>query len=319
MTARQKTAIVAAGGNSLIIDEQHKSIPDQYEAAAITCRYIADMIEQGWNVVITHGNGPQVGFIMRRSEIAIAEVPPVPMDYAGADTQGAIGYMFQRAMRNEMKKRGIEREAIAVVTQVLVDRKDPAFAKPAKPIGSFMDEVSAKKHAAEHGWTVREEGERGWRRVVASPRPVSILDIAAIETLVDDDFIVIACGGGGIPVYEDADGVVHGVEAVIDKDFASGLLAQELRAELFVITTEVEQVAIDFGKDSQRWLDKITASEARAHLDDGQFPAGSMGPKIIAILEFLDKGGGAGVITNPPNLGRAMAGDSGTWIVPDDA
>jgi carbamate kinase len=319
MTPRQKTAIVAAGGNSLIIDEQHKSIPDQYEAAATTCRYIVDMIEQGWNVVITHGNGPQVGFIMRRSEIAIAEVPPVPMDYAGADTQGAIGYMFQRAMRNEMKKRGIDRKAIAVVTQILVDRKDPAFAKPAKPIGSFMDETVAKKHASEHGWTVREEGDRGWRRVVPSPRPVSILDIAAIETLVDDGYVVIACGGGGIPVYEDNDGVVQGVEAVIDKDYASGLLAQELRAELFVITTEVEQVAIDFGKDSQRWLSKITAAEARTYFDDGQFPAGSMGPKILAILEFIDAGGGAGVITNPPNLGRALAGETGTWIVADEA
>ena len=160
MTVRQKTAIVAAGGNSLIIDEQHKSIPDQYEAAAMTCRYIGDMIEQGWNVVITHGNGPQVGFIMRRSEIAIAEVPPVPMDYAGADTQGAIGYMFQRAMRNEMHKRGIEREAIAVVTQILVDRQDPAFADPAKPIGSFLDAATANKYATEHGWIVREEGGR---------------------------------------------------------------------------------------------------------------------------------------------------------------
>ena len=319
MTARRKTAIVAAGGNSLIIDEQHKSIPDQYEAAAITSRYIVDMIAQGWNVVITHGNGPQVGFIMRRSEIAIAEVPPVPMDYAGADTQGAIGYMFQRAMRNEMKKRGIERQAIAVVTQILVDRNDPAFADPAKPIGSFLDEATAERYASEHGWTVREEGERGWRRVVPSPRPISILDIGAIETLVDDDYIVIACGGGGIPVYEDDDGVIQGVEAVIDKDFASGLLAQELRAELFVITTEVEQVAVDFGTDSERWLAKMTASEARTHLDDGQFPAGSMGPKIFAILEFLEEGGGAGVITNPSNLGRAMAGETGTWIVPDGA
>ncbi|MDH3739789.1 MAG: carbamate kinase, partial [Alphaproteobacteria bacterium] len=198
-------------------------------------------------------------------------------------------------------------------------RQDPAFAKPAKPIGSFMDEAAAKRHAGEHGWTVREEGERGWRRVVPSPRPISILDIAAIETLVDDNYIVIACGGGGIPVYEDDAGVVQGVEAVIDKDFASGLLAQELRAELFVITTEVEQVAVDFGKKNQRWLAKLTASEARKHLADGQFPVGSMGPKIVAILEFLDTGGGAGVITNPPNLGRALAGETGTWIVADAA
>ena len=319
MAARQKTAIVAVGGNALIIDEQHKLIPDQYEAAAITTRYIADLIEHGWNVVITHGNGPQVGFIMRRSEIAIAEVPPVPMDYAGADTQGAIGYMFQRAMRNEMKRRGIDRKAIAVVTQVLVDRNDPAFAEPAKPIGSFMDEAFAKQHAREHGWTVREAGERGWRRVVPSPRPISILDIEAIETLVDDEYIVIACGGGGIPVYEDGDGIVQGVEAVVDKDYASGLLAQALHAELFVISTEVEKVALDFGTEQERWLDRMSAGEARRHLDDGQFPAGSMGPKIVAILEFLAAGGGAGVITNPPNLGRALRGETGTWIVPDTA
>ena len=167
MAERQKTVIIAAGGNSLIIDENHKSIPDQYLSAATTSRYIADMVEQGWNVVITHGNGPQVGFIMRRSQIAINEVPPVPMDYAGADTQGAIGYMFQRAMRNEMKKRGIDRNAIAVVTQILVDRNDKAFSNPAKPIGSFMDELTAHQHASKHGWVVRKEGERGWRRVVA--------------------------------------------------------------------------------------------------------------------------------------------------------
>lgn len=318
MRARQKTAIVAVGGNALISDEQHKLLTDQYAAAAVTARYITDMIAHGWNVVITHGNGPQVGFIMRRSEIAIAEVPPVPMDYAGADTQGAIGYMFQRSLRNEFRRRGIDRKAIAVVTQVLVDRNDSAFAKPDKPIGSFLEEVSAKQHAAEHGWMVRAEGARGWRRVVPSPKPIAILDIGAIETLVDDGYIVIACGGGGIPVFEEIDGDIQGVEAVIDKDFVSSLLARELRAELLVIATEVERVALDFGKSSQRWLDRMSASEARSHLADGQFPAGSMGPKIDAILEFLDGGGGAGLVTDPPHLGRALAGETGTWIVRDD-
>jgi|TARA_B110000196_G_scaffold181229_1_gene155381 carbamate kinase len=318
MAERQKIAIIAAGGNSLIIDENHKSIPDQYLAAATTSRYIVDMIEQGWNVVITHGNGPQVGFIMRRSEIAINEVPPVPMDYAGADTQGAIGYMFQRAMRNEMKKRGIDRNAIAVVTQILVDRKDKAFSNPAKPIGSFMDEPTAQKHAAKHGWVVRKEEERGWRRVVASPKPIAILDIKAIETLIESNYIVIACGGGGIPVYEDSEGTIQGIEAVIDKDFASGLLAQELIADLFIITTEVEKVAINFGKKNQRWLNKISIKEAREHLKSGQFPDGSMGPKINSILKFLDSGGKAGIITNPPNLGRALKQETGTWIVSDD-
>lgn len=318
MATRQRTAIVAVGGNALISDEQHKLLPDQYAAAAVTTRYIADMIAHGWNVVITHGNGPQVGFIMRRSEIALAEVPPVPMDYAGADTQGAIGYMFQRALRNEFKRRNIDRKAIAVVTQVLVDREDPAFAEPDKPIGSFLEEVTAKQHAGDHGWTVRSEGARGWRRVVPSPRPIAILDLAAIETLVDNGYIVIACGGGGIPVFEEADGVIQGVEAVIDKDSVSSLLARELCAELLVIATEVERVALDLGKTSERWLDRMTASQARSYLADGQFPPGNMGPKIVAILDFLDSGGSAGLITDPPHLGRALAGETGTWLVPDD-
>ena len=317
MARRPKTAIIAAGGNSLIIDEKHKSIPDQYVSASITSRYIVDMIEQGWNVVVTHGNGPQVGFIMRRSEIAIDEVPPIPMDYAGADTQGAIGYMFQKALRNEMHKRKIDRNPIAVVTQILVDKDDPAFTYPSKPIGSFMDESTAKRLVNEQGWTIREEGDRGWRRVVPSPTPKSIVDISAIETLIDERFVVIACGGGGIPVYKDEKGMIQGIEAVIDKDFASGLLSRELSAELFIIATEVERVAIDFGTKNQRWLNKLTRSEAINHLDEGQFPEGNMGPKVSAIIEFLEAGGSAGIITNPPNLGRALAQKNGTWIVPD--
>lgn len=317
MPPRQKTAVVAAGGNSLIIDVDHKSIPDQYAAAATTVGHVADMIEQGWDVVLTHGNGPQVGFILRRSEMAIAEVPPVPMDYAGADTQGAIGWMFQRAMQNEMRRRGIDRHAVAVVTQVLVDRADPAFTHPSKPIGSHMTEDFAKTHAAEHGWQVREEGDRGWRRVVASPRPQSIVDIGAIETLIDANHIVIACGGGGIPVYRDVAGDLQGLEAVIDKDLASSLLAHELNAEFLVITTEVEKVAVNFGKPDENWIDRMTVSEARAHQADGQFPEGSMGPKIDAIVEFIELGGGIGIVTNPQNLGRAIAGETGTWIVPD--
>lgn len=317
MPPRQKTAVVAAGGNSLIIDEQHKSIPDQYAAAATTSHHIADMIEGGWDVVITHGNGPQVGFILRRSEMAIEEVPPVPMDYAGADTQGAIGYIFQRAMYNELRRRSIDRNAIAVVTQIEVDRNDPAFEDPSKPIGSYMDEAFAKQHAAEHDWYVRKEGDRGCRRVVASRSPISIVDIGAIEALIDANHIVIACGGGGIPVYTDSNGDLQGLEAVIDKDLASSLLAHELNAEFLVITTEVEKVALDFGTSKERWLDRMTVSEARAHQADGQFPDGSMGPEIDAIIGFIEAGGGTGIVTNPQNLGRAMSGETGTWIVPD--
>ncbi|MFB0922775.1 MAG: carbamate kinase, partial [Alphaproteobacteria bacterium] len=204
-----------------------------------------------------------------------------------------------------------------VVTQIEVDRNDPAFEDPSKPIGSYMDEAFAKQHAAEHDWHVRKEGDRGWRRVVASPRPISIVDIGAIEALIDANHIVIACGGGGIPVYTDSNGDLQGLEAVIDKDLASSLLAHELNAEFLVITTEVEKVALDFGTSKERWLDRMTVSEARAHQAEGQFPDGSMGPKIDAIVGFIEAGGGTGIVTNPQNLGCAMSGETGTWIVPD--
>ncbi len=315
MAEKNKTAVVAIGGNALISDNAHVGIHDQSKAAAQTSRHMADMIAAGWNVVITHGSGPQVGFILRRSELAIDEVPPVPMDYAAADLQGAIGFMFQRALTNEMRARGINRSPIAVVTQVLVDRGDPAFAAPSKPIGSHMDEATAHRHAAEHGWDIREEPGRGWRRIVASPSPRAIVDIKAIRHLVEAGFIVICCGGGGIPVYEDVNGELHGIEAVIDKDFTSGLLASGLDAELLLITTEVEKVAINFGKPNQRWLDRMTVSEARAYLKDGQFPPGSMGPKIEAVLEFLERGGRSALITNPANVAQAFDGKTGTHMV----
>lgn len=317
MSGTERIAVVAVGGNALIADEAHKGIADQAKAAAATSHHIADMIEAGWNVVVTHGSGPQVGFILRRSEIAIDEVPPVPMDYAAADIQGALGFMFQRALTNEMRARGIDRRAIAVVTQVLVARDDPAFADPSKPIGSHMEEATAHRLAAAHGWEIREEPGRGWRRVVASPPPRGIVDIDAIRLLVGAGYIVIACGGGGIPVFETPDGALQSIEAVIDKDFSSGLLASALDAELLLITTEVEKVAVDFGSPDQRWLDRMSAGEARAHLADGQFPPGSMGPKIEAVLEFLDRGGRAALITNPPNIARAIAGETGTRIEPD--
>jgi len=303
MAYKPKTAIVAVGGNSLIIDEQRQSIPHQFEAAAVTSRYVVDMIEQGWTVVLTHGNGPQVGFILRRSGIAKGVVPEVPIDYADADTQGAIGYMFQRALYNEFKRRNIKRRAIAVVTQVLVDGEDPAFANPTKPIGGYMAEDIAKALAEDFGWAVIEDAGRGWRRVVPSPKPKRIIERDMIETLIDDGCIVIACGGGGIPVLEDEQGALQGLEAVIDKDFASSLLARDLKAELFVVSTGVEKVAVDFGKSTERWLDRMTLEEARRYLAEGQFPSGSMGPKIEAVVSFLEGGGHRALITNPPNSG----------------
>ena len=317
MTFSDRTAVVAVGGNSLIVDPAHESIPDQSAAAAATAHHIADMIAAGWNVVVTHGSGPQVGFILRRSEIALGEVPPVPMDYAAADLQGAIGYMFQRALRNEFKRRGLSRSAIAVVTQVLVDRNDPAFAEPAKPIGSYMDEQTARRRAAELGWIVREDAGRGWRRVVPSPLPQGIVEIDEIEHLVTAGYVVIACGGGGIPVFQGEDGDLHGVEAVIDKDLASSMLARELNADLLVISTSVARVAINFGRPDQRWLERLTRSEAAAYLAEGHFAEGSMAPKVRAIIAYLDRAGRRGLITDPASLGRALDGQAGTLILPD--
>jgi len=315
MAYKPKTAIVAVGGNSLILDEQRQSIPHQFEAAAVTSRYVVDMIEQGWTVVLTHGNGPQVGFILRRSGLAKGVVPEVPIDYADADTQGAIGYMFQRALYNEFQRRNIKRRAIAVVTQVLVDGDDPAFSNPTKPIGGYMTEDVAKALAEDFGWAVIEDAGRGWRRVVPSPKPKRIIERDMIETLIDDGYIVIACGGGGIPVLEDEHGALQRLEAVIDKDFASSLLARDLKAELFVVSTGVEKVAVDFGKSTERWLDRMTLEEARRYLAEGQFPSGSMGPKIEAVVAFLEGGGHRALITNPPNLGRALRYETGTHLV----
>jgi carbamate kinase len=274
------------------------------------------MVEAGWTVVLTHGNGPQVGFILRRSGIAKGVVPEVPVDFADADTQGAIGYMFQRALYNEFRRRNLKRRVVAIVTQVLVDPRDPAFQLPTKPIGAHMTEDVAKSLAQDLGWTVKEDAGRGWRRVVASPMPTEIVELDIIEALIDLGYIVIACGGGGIPVLRDAQGELQGLEAVIDKDLASSLLARDLRAELFVVSTGVEKVALNFGKPDQRWLERITLEEARRHLADGQFPKGSMGPKIQAIVAFLEGGGSRALITDPPNLGRALSGATGTHIVP---
>jgi carbamate kinase len=312
----KKVAVVAVGGNSLIKDKNHKTIPDQYVAASESMAHIADMIEAGWDVVITHGNGPQVGFILRRSEIALHELHPVPLDYCGADTQGAIGYMFQRALYNEFRQRGVDKQAATVVTQVLVDKQDPAFENPTKPIGSFMDESAAIKHRSEEGWVVVEDAGRGWRRVVPSPIPVRIVQRDAILALVQAGFIVIGVGGGGIPVVEDATGNLEGVEAVIDKDFASSLLASSIQADLFLISTAIEKVALNFTRPDQQWLDQVTLAEAKQYLAEGHFAKGSMEPKVQAILDYLEGGGKEAIVTTPENIGRALVGETGTRFIP---
>ena len=311
-----KLAVVAVGGNSLIKDKDHQTIPDQYAAGAESMKHIAGMIEAGWDVVVTHGNGPQVGFILRRAELSLHELHPVPLDYCGADTQGAIGYMFQRALGNEFRARGISKSAATVVTQVLVDRDDPAFLKPSKPIGSFMEEGPARQHRQQDGWAVVEDAGRGWRRVVASPIPKRIIEQAAIESLIQAGFVVISAGGGGIPVVEDERGDLTGVEAVIDKDFAGSLLASSLNADLFLISTAVEKVALRYNQPDQQWLDRLTLAEAKSYLKEGHFAKGSMGPKIEAIIKFMEQGGKQALITNPENIERALEGKTGTYVVP---
>jgi len=312
-----KVGVIAIGGNSLIKDKDHRTIPDQYAAAAETCRHIADMILEGWNVAITSGNGPQVGFILRRSELAASEVHEVPLDYCGAMSQGSIGYMITRAMRNEFHRRGIHKPVAGIVTQVIVDRNDPAFLNPTKPIGSFMDQKTAEERAKTQGWQVVEDSGRGWRRVVPSPKPKEIAEIDAIQTLVHNGVIVYAVGGGGIPVVRNEQGLLEGVAAVIDKDYASSLLARALGADLLLISTAVECAYRNFGRPEQEPLRTITASEGDQLIREGHFAAGSMLPKIRASIEFVRANGGIAIITDPPNITRALRGETGTRIIPD--
>ena len=314
MSDKRKTAVIAIGGNSLILDKKHEDVQSQWGAVQETCKHVADMIERGWNLVITHGNGPQVGFILRRNELAEHEVHATPLDIIGADTQGSIGYMIAQALGNEFLHRSIHKPIAAVVTQVVVDRDDPGFQNPTKGIGGFTSEDKARAFEKD-GWRVIEDAGRGWRRVIASPIPLRIVELDAVRTLVDQGFIVIAVGGGGIPVIQDPQGNLIGTRAVIDKDRATSLLAQQLQVDLFLISTAVPQVAINFNKPDQQWLGKMTAAEARRYYEEGHFKPGSMGPKIEAVLAYLDAyPAGQALITDPPNIANALDGKSGTWI-----
>lgn len=313
-----KQVVVAIGGNALIKDDKRVTVENQEVALRETAVHLVDMIEAGWDLAIGHGNGPQVGFILRRSEIAakVEGMHEVPLDVCGADSQGAIGYELQQALRNEFFKRKINKKACTIVTQVLVDKDDPAFKKPAKPIGSFMDEAEATRREKEMGWSVVEDAGRGWRRVVASPLPKEIIELDAVKLLLAAGQVVITVGGGGIPVVDRGDGELVGTAAVIDKDFASSLLASSINADLFIIATAVEKVAINFGKPDQQWLDQMTLAEAKAYLEEGKhFAKGSMAPKIQAAILYLENGGKKALITDPDNIGRALKGETGTWIV----
>jgi len=316
----KRTAVVAIGGNSLIKDEKNPTVEHQYESARETCMHIADMIEQGWEVSITHGKGPQVGFILRRSEIAakVAGMHEVPLDVCGADSQGALGYALQQNLQNILYQRGIRKNVATIITQTLVDKDDPAFRNPTKPIGSFMSKEEAQKRVEENGWTVMEDANRGYRRVVPSPLPKEIVELETIQTLISHGIVTITTGGGGIPVIDPGDGNYRGVAAVIDKDYASSLLARALKVELFVISTAVEKVALYYGTPQQRWVDRLTCAEAKNLLAEGiHFAKGSMAPKIQSIIWYLEAvPQGKALITNPENLGKALKGETGTWFIP---
>ena len=308
-------AVLAIGGNSLIKDKNSISLFSQYEAVKETAKYIADLIANGLSIVITHGNGPQVGFIYRRGELARHELPLIPLDICGADTQGAIGYMIQKALLNALRKVGKEKRVTTLVTQTVVKKDDPSFQFPTKPIGSFMSEEEALVNKKEFGWQVVEDAGRGFRRVVPSPTPREIIELNVIKLLVEKGYVVVAGGGGGIPVIRNEQGDLEGVEAVIDKDLGSSLLATNLGADTFIISTSVDAAYLNFGMENQKPISHTTLHDMKQYLAEGHFKPGSMKPKIEAILQFLENGGQKGMITSPENLLKTMTGECGTTIV----
>jgi len=314
--ADKALVVIAIGGNSLITDAEHMSVVDQYRAAGETAAHIAPIVENGYRIVVTHGNGPQVGFILLRSELARGVMHEVPLANCVADTQGSIGMQIAQSLKNEFLRRGRDQDVVAVVTQVVVDEQDPSFQTPTKPIGPFMSEAEAQQRADEDGWTVAEDANRGWRRVVASPVPLEIVELPAIRTLLDSGTLVVAAGGGGIPVVHKPDGDLRPRPAVIDKDAASCLLAKELGAQVLVFSTDVDKVALNLGTPEETPIDNMTVAECRAYLDEGHFAIGSMRPKIEAALAFLEAGGEKVIITQPHYIEAAMHGEQGTCIVP---
>jgi carbamate kinase len=309
-----KTLVIAIGGNSLVKDAQHQSVPDQLAAVVETVRHITDLLERDYRIVITHGNGPQVGFILLRSENSRGILHEVPLDSIVADTQGALGYQIQQALENEFRRRALKRSVATIITQTLVDRNDPAFAKPVKPIGEFYTREQADDRMRIEKWAMMEDAGRGWRRVVASPRPIRIIEAEVVRHLIKDAYVVVAAGGGGIPVVADDQGILRGVPAVIDKDLASAVLASQIGADMLVVSTAVEKVFLNFGKPGQRPLDSMTIAEARQYIKEGHFQAGSMLPKIEASIQFLENGGREAIITCPSALSEALEKRTGTHL-----
>ena len=311
-----RIVLIAIGGNSLITDAEHMSVVDQYRAAGETSHHIAPIVNEGYRVVVTHGNGPQVGFVLLRSELAKDVLHQVPLANCVADTQGSIGMQVAQSLQNEFLRQGQQQQVAAIVTQVLVDPDDPGFENPTKPIGPFMSETEARQHADEDGWAIAEDAGRGWRRIVPSPRPLEIIELPTIRDMLDAGTLVVAAGGGGIPVIRKADGSLRPRPAVIDKDAASCLLACELGASVLIFSTDVDKVALNYGTPQQLNIDRMNAAECRQYLQEGHFAVGSMRPKIESALEFLQKGGQEVIITQPQHLEGALHGIYGTHIVP---
>jgi len=309
-----KKAVIAIGGNSILRAEQKGTIQEQFANTIETAEHVADMIMMGYELVITHGNGPQVGNMLLMSEKTEEILYPLLLDICDSNTQGSMGYMIQQTLGNVLKKRKIKKSVVTVVTQVVVDRNDSAFKKPTKPIGSFYSKENAEKYRKEKKWDIIEDAGRGYRRVVPSPEPLEIVENEVIQKLVDDDVIVIAVGGGGIPVVKEKN-FLKGVEAVIDKDLASSLLASNINAELLLISTNVEKVFLNYNKPNQRGIDRMTVKDAKKYLSEGHFPPGSMGPKIEAGIRFLEKGGKEVIITSPECIGDALKNKTGTHII----
>ncbi|NJE29966.1 carbamate kinase [Thermococcus sp. 18S1] len=312
-----KRVVIALGGNAILQRGQKGTYEEQMANVMKTARQIVDIILDGdYEVVITHGNGPQVGALLLHMDAGQAAhgIPAQPMDVAGAMTQGQIGYMIQQAIRNELKRRGIDRPVATIVTQTIVDKDDPAFQHPSKPVGPFYDEETAKKLAEEKGWVVVEDSGRGWRRVVPSPDPKGHVEAPVIVDLVEKGFIVITSGGGGVPVIEE-DGQLKGVEAVIDKDLAGERLAEEVNADIFMILTDVNGAAINFGKPDERWLGEVTVEELRKYYEEGHFKKGSMGPKVLAAMRFVEWGGERAVIAALDRAVEALEGKTGTQVI----
>lgn len=310
-----KTAVIAIGGNAIIKEGQKGTLEEQFENVMKSCDHIIDLLEVGYNVVLTHGNGPHVGNSLIKGEAAKEKVPAYAMDACGAETQGLLGYIIKQSLANRLEERKMDRKIVSLITQVEVSETDEAFLNPTKPVGPFFSEEEAGTLMELKGYVMKEDSGRGYRRVVASPRPIEIMEKEAIRDLSASGYLVVAAGGGGIPVVKNREGLYNGIEAVIDKDYASALLALEIDADLLIILTGVEKVSINFGKHNQENLDVMDVETARKHMADGQFPPGSMGPKIDAALSFVETTGGIAIITSIDELKRAVKGETGTRIV----